>query len=222
MRHRLALPLAALVVTLAMPSILNAQTCTGGVPFGPDTSGLRAGASFGFGNDVTGIAAQIGGGNQSAFGTVTVGRVIYDALDFSTTAFGGSVGGQVAADSARKIVICPIFSVLREFANDIEGSGIDAASNDFRGTIAVGIIAAETPTFQAIPAFAVSIGRVMATFDDGFDELTESDTIGLAQFGIGLVLNRTVAITPAVSIAFTGGETSTSFSLNVQFGARRR
>jgi hypothetical protein len=222
MPHRFALPLVALVVLLVTPSIVNAQTCTGGVPFGPDTSGFRAGASLGFGSDVTGIAAQIGGGNRSAFGNVSVGRVIYDALDFSTTAFGGNIGGQVAADAARRIVICPIFSVLREFANDIEGSGIDAASNDFRGTVAVGIIAAETPTFQAIPVFAVSIGRVMVTFDDGLDELTESDTIGLAQFGIGLILNRTVAITPAVSIAFTGGDTATSFSLGVQFGPRRR
>jgi hypothetical protein len=222
MPHRLALPLVALIVVLAVPSILHAQTCTGSVPFGPDTSGFRAGASFGFGSDVTGIAAQVGGGNQSVFGNATVGRIIYDELDFSTTAFGGSIGGQVAADAARRIVLCPIFSVIREFANDIDGSGIDVASNDFRGTIAVGIIAAETPTFQAIPVVAVSIGRVMVTFDDGFDELTDSDTIGLAQFGIGLVLNRTVAITPAVSIAFTGDDTSTSFSLGVQFGPRRR
>jgi hypothetical protein len=215
------LALVALVIVLAAPSMLNAQTCTGGVPFGPDTSGFRAGASLGFGSDVTGIVGQIGGGNQSAFGNATVGRVIYDSLDFSTTALGGNVGAQVAADAARRIIICPIFSVLREFANDIEGTGIDAASNDFRGTVAVGIVAAETPTFQAIPAFAVSVGRVMFTLDDGFDELTESDTIGLAQFGVGLILNRTVAITPAVSIAFTGGDTSTSFSLGVQFGPRR-
>ena len=62
----------------------------------------------------------------------------------------------------------------------------------------------------------------MLTFDDGFDEVTDTDTIGLAQFGIGLILNRTVAITPAVSIAFTGEDTSTSFSLGVQFGPRRR
>lgn len=220
MRH--SLPLVALVVALAMPSILHAQTCTGGVPFGPGTSALRVGANVGFASEVTGIVAQIGGGNQSVFGNASVGRIIYDELDFSTTSFGGNIGGQVAADAARRIIICPIFSVLREFANDIEGSGIDAASNDFRGTIAVGIIAAETPTFQAIPGFAVSIGRVMLTFDDGFDEVTDSDTIGLAQFGIGLILNRTVAITPAVSIAFTGEDTSTSFSLGVQFGPRRR
>ncbi len=221
MPNRLVLPLIVLVA-LAAPAVLHAQTCTGGVPYGPDTSGFRAGANLGFGSDVTGIVAQVGGGSQSAFGNLTVGRVIYDSLDFSTTAFGGNVGGQVAADAARRIVICPIFSVLREFAHDIEGTGIDAASNDVRGTIAVGIIAAETPTFQAIPAFGVSVGRVMLTLDDGFDEFDESDTIGLAQFGIGLVLNRTIAITPAVSIAFTGGETSTSFSLGVQYGPRRR
>jgi hypothetical protein len=222
MPHCFALPLAVLVVALAVPSILYAQTCTGGVPFGPGTSALRAGATFGFGSDVTAVAAQIGGGNQSAFGNASVARIIYEELDFSTTAFGANVGGQVAADAERRIIVCPIFSVLREFANDIEGSGIDLSAHDFRGTVAVGIIAAETATFQAIPAFAVAIGRVMATFDDGFDELTESDTIGLAQFGIGLILNRTVAITPAVSISFTGGDTSTSFSLGVQFGPRRR
>ena len=208
------------MLVLARPAF--AQTCAGRIALGSGGVSGMAGAGLAFSSSATSFSGGALGGNSQMFGGANVGRISYDELDFSTTFVSGTVGGQVPVDANKRMSLCPVFSFGTEWASDIEGSGVDFSSTVFGGGVLFGVIVSETATVQVVPTFGVSIQRVNAKIEGFGEEESESDTVGVAQFGVGLVLHKMFAIVPAITVPFGVDDVEVGFSLQAVIGFGRR
>lgn len=200
----------------------NAQTCRGSVPIGTGGFKGNGGVAMAFDKSIASYAGTIGGGNDTTYGAASIGVNHYDDLGATSFGAGGLFGGQVAADPARKVVICPFGGVSTEWASDFGGSGIDFFALGINAGVSVGFVAASTPTVQVVPAIGFTVTRLRAKFSGFGESFTVTDTIGAIQFGVGLVLNSRTAITPGVAIPIGVEDGNAAFSLSVTYGFGKR
>src|SRR5688572_19991302 len=212
---------ASILIVCGLAAPASAQLCAGSVAI-TSSRPFQAGVGVSFTESSTGITGSFAGGNDVAFGRVSVGRLSNDDLDIGSTAFGVTVGGQVATDAARRGSVCPFFSLAREFANDIEDSGLDVSANTLLGGVSFGYTLAESGTIRLVPTVGVGIGRVKVRAE--FEGISESDseTIGVFEAGLGIVMNTRFSITPRVSVPFLIEDGDVAFSIiaTVGFGQR--
>lgn len=74
---------------------------------------------------------------------------------------------------------------------------------------------------MVVPFFGLSAIYQRFNTEIGGVESSASDSGGVADLGVGLIFNRTVAITPLVSIPFSTGGSDAIFTLRLSFNFGR-
>jgi hypothetical protein len=218
--RRVAAVIGVGVATWLAAGTASAQTCFGNAPFDQKRP-YQAGGAIDFSPNVTSYLGTFAGGNQSAFGLVGLGGTAYDALGASTLDTTVTVGGQVATDPNRRVVICPFGTVQNIFGpNNLAGSGATVWTLDLGGGAAVGVVAVRTSTVQLIPGFAVLVDRERTRTTLGSASVVENATVGRIVIGAGLVLNGRAGIVPKLLIPVNVANANKVFeiSFSVNFG----
>jgi hypothetical protein len=157
-------------------------------------SRIQGGGIFDFGENTLGATGVVSGGSDAYFSEGGVGVVFADEPD--TTIFGtGFIGGVQLTTSNRRFGVCPGASA--SYSRFTVG-GIDAWTLGLGGGVAVGFAALQTDTLQVVPSLSVLIERVRLRASAGGGSPAESDTLGVVEAGIGLVVNRRVTFKPSV------------------------
>ena len=224
---------SAVLLSVAVPSLLHAQACLGAPSYRVAPLQLGAGASFTDGSKGAGV--QVGlGAPQGLFANLGVNLTSYDGLDGTGTSVGGSLGYDVAVTPtpargpapSTSVSLCPIASVaytkLPSFSdgtNDYDAHELDAG-----GGVALGVSVTASPTVSVIPfgSFAYYYGRASVS-SVGLGSESVSDTFGAATLGIGLLLNQRITIRPSVLIpvGIEGSNPSFNFAVGFQVGSRQ-
>jgi hypothetical protein len=193
----------------------SAQTCFGTAPVDASLP-FHLGGGVAFSENRTGYAGAVTGGGDSFFGQVGLGGIFHDDLDASATSLSFAGGAQVAADSDRRVVICPNAGVTKTFGpNDIGGSGLNLSTLGIDGGVAVGWIAAVSGRVALVPTVGMSVVRLRTTSTFRGESDSESDTLGRLSLGAGIVLSERFSIGPGVVIPFGLEDAETVFLLGV-------
>jgi hypothetical protein len=207
---RSALSVLVTIVGVALPIQAGAQTCTGNAAISRARSiQLRVGSRL-----TEGVFSYSGGlaiGNDNIFGIVGAGRTTYDVEKLSTDSVTVAAGFQVAADSSRSVVVCPLFRFTREWLP--ERDGLSATWNTGSAGLFAGFRAAETPTITFVPFLGISFGRTLVTA--AFSEARQSDSYSDGSFtlGAGIVFYGRVAVTPSFISPFASDDTRRIFAV---------
>jgi hypothetical protein len=228
----LSLPVAALL-TVALPSLLHAQTCLGAPSYHVAPLQLGVGASFTDGSKGAGVQFGLGA-RQGLFMNAGLDLVSYDALDGNGVGVSGSLGYDVAvtptpatgpAPSA-SVSFCPLATIsynkLPSFSDGF--SNYDAHELDAGGGVALGVSVAVAPTISIIPfgTFAYYYGRATVSAS-GFGSQSASDSFGSAGLGLGLLLNQRITVRPSVAfpLGIDGATPTFNFGVGFQVGSRQ-
>jgi hypothetical protein len=208
--------LVVLTLTLTLAcSAAHAQICVGRAPLNQGT--LQAGGGVAFTDGANAFSGFFGGGTDRGFGGVSIGRTNFSDFDSSSTDIMGFFGG--GNYFTPKVHLCALADVGYSAGPEI--LFVDTHSVGFGGGISIGVVASETETLAVVPTFGGSVRyhRLTAKFD-GESEST-SETYGVIEAGLGLILNKRVAITPLISIPVGLDENDLVFSLTVSFNFGR-
>jgi len=218
-RHALT---AVLLVGLLAAAPASAQVCAGRP--GADVGNVLLGAGYSSANGTSGFDVGITGLGERAFGAATIGSISYDDFSGSTTMVGGSLGYQLSVGTSGRAQLCPTFSGALGFGpNDIEGTGVDASTRSVGAGVTWGFRATESADFALIPTIGAGVAYASVKLTDGVDELTESDSYGLIDVGLGIVLGRQFAATPFITIpvGLEGADPTIGLTISLSIGKRR-
>jgi hypothetical protein len=211
----------SLVVSLALLAVVNApavaQTCQGLASFtsgkmqvagnGQFTEGAnRFGAGFSYG-----LPANIYGGAQ-------LSTTSFDGADASSLGIGANLGYQLAMGKSADIHVCPVASLELGMGPDSDTPAVDRSSREINLGFSIGKAMGSTPRMQIIPAAGLGLRNLKATEDD----VSFSDTHGLARLGVGFIFNQQIAVRPSVDIPLGLEGSDPTFGLTVaySFGSR--
>lgn len=224
---------AALLLSFSVPSLLHAQACLGAASYRVAPLQLDAGASFTDGSKGAGVQFGLGA-RQGAFMNLGVDFTSYDEVDGTGTSVGGSLGYDVAVTPipatgpapSTAVSFCPIASVAyTKFPSLNDGfSDYDAHELDAGGGVALGISVTASPTVSVIPFGSFAYYRGQATVSiPGLGSEVTSDSFGVTQLGIGLLMNQRITIRPSVSIpvGVDGSNPVFNFAVGFQVGSRQ-
>jgi hypothetical protein len=213
----------AFMAMLTCGSQAWAQVCSGAVPIS-SASPFSAGGSVMFADNTTGLSGIVQGGNNNVFGGLQIGRVTVDVPgdDQSSTLLGGRAGAQFTYEMDRPIHVCPVFTLSRAWASDVDD--FDVSTTTFAFGADVGVLVAESGNMQVIPTAGLYFGRAGLKVDfDGEEIVDESETGGLFNVGVGLLFNQRFSVTPLISVPFGfGDETDPTFSITALYSFGRR
>ena len=223
---------AAALLLVAAPAFAHAQACLGAPSYKVAPLQLGAGASFTDGSKGAGV--QIGlGSRQGLFLNTGVSLQSYDGLDGSGTSFGGTLGYDVDVSPApangpaptASVSVCPLATIaytkLPSFSdglNDYNAHEVDAGAG-----VALGVSVTASPTVSVIPFGSFSYLHGTATVSvPGLGSESASDSFGMAELGLGLLLNQRVPLRPSVSVpvGLDGSSATFNFAVGFQGGAR--
>jgi hypothetical protein len=124
----------------------------------------------------------------------------------------------------RSFQVCPVVGGGLGFGpNNIEGSGIDLSTRGADVGLSVGASMLESPIFDLVPFAGLSLvfGSATLRAGDG-SSLTDSQTYGSADIGVGLVISRILTLKPSVSIPFglQGADASFGVGLSLHLSPR--
>ena len=197
------------------------QTCRGYPSFASGSTQATAQASFG--ESSKGFALGLSFGSRTAFGGASIGAISYDDLDGSTTVLGAEAGYQVPLNTTSTVQLCPMVSgSIGMGPKDINGSGIDASSRDASFSLSIGGLLGGQEGFRANPMIGAGFVYSSVKLEGFGDEVTESDTYGAVEFGLGLIINKTLSLRPSVTIpvGLEGADPVMSFAVALNFGNR--
>ena len=212
----------SIVVTLALLAIVRsaavAQTCMGMASYAHGPVQVAGSADFVDGANRFGASAGYGlpGG---VFGSANVGTTSYDGLDASLD-FGVNVGYQMKVAKAQ---VCPVASLGYANGPDSDANGINTSSKSAGFGLAVGTPLG-TRRMQIVPTAGLGLVYGKSKIEiDGIGSAEGSDAYGIAQLGVGLVLNQSVSIRPSVAIplGLTGSDATFGVTVGFNFGGKR-
>lgn len=170
-----------------------AQTCRGGAPIDRTGPGLfRAAVSAD--DEGQGVDVEAGGGSPALFGTAGFGIRRYSGPGATTFDVRFAIGGQVAATSARTLMLCPIGTVRYENADGVLGRGIDALAVDAVGGLSAGVALGRQRPVQIVPTAGLFAGVRNIRGSGLFDTLNGTDAIRWIEVGVGVVGRRTAIV----------------------------
>jgi len=208
----------SLVVTLVLLAIVRspavAQTCMGMASFSSGPVQLAGNGAFTDGANRFGASAAYGLPG-SVFGSVGIGTTSIDGLD-SSLDFGVDLGYQMQVGKAQ---ICPVASLGYDNGPDSDSNGLNSSTRSAGFGLAMGAPMG-TSQLQIVPT--AGLGLIYAKSKVEFGGLTGegSDAYGVAQLGVGLVLNQSISIRPSVAIplGLTGSDPSFGVTVGFNFG----
>lgn len=173
---------------LTCASVAHAQTCMGSVPISATERGV-ASLAFGISSDVNTLSGTVGGGGDRGFGSLLGSWATIDSdPKFNGWTLGGLFGSQIAADTRRRIMLCPFGQVeLGRFVNlpgDIETPTLIGT----QAGLSVGITAISGTVASLVPTVRVGFVSLKSYgAEETFGELGEQH--GELAAGVGVVLN---------------------------------
>jgi hypothetical protein len=216
----------SLVVSLALLAIVRspavAQTCMGLASF--SNAPLQVTGNGNFSSGVKSFGGTVGYGMQSGlWGNLGVGTLSYDGVSSHPLAIGAHAGYEAAISKSRNpINVCPNASFTY-------GTGPDAP--DFNQTlqdITVGanfgtVMPGSNPRMKIVPTagFSYVHSKLSAKDSSGTSLGSASTSYGMAQLGVGLVMNQNISIRPSVDIPLKSGyDTRFGVTLGYNFGSK--
>jgi hypothetical protein len=214
-----ALVMAAIVA--CVPSAARAQQCLGLPSF---ANPIRVTGTAQFGDGFSFYAGGIGAGKSgSLFGSVGGGVVDYDGVDEKSTV--GFIEGGYELVSRGAIRACPVAGASIEKVPDgFFGADVDGSARTAVAGLALSALFSGMPGLDLVPNGSVRYVYSSLKVDDPIlGSETESQSSGLLDLGIALLLNDWFSIQPTVQIPFGGDDNSTSFGIfvGIGFGKKR-
>jgi hypothetical protein len=199
-----------------------AQTCRGLAALSASPIQATAEASL------TQGSSSVGGGLSyglpvGVFGSAELGTTSMEAFGGSSLDIGGSLGYQVTLPNVGGLELCPIASVGFQVGpkNNFH-SGVNRSA--WTGTLglAAGTSLEANPRLKIVPTIGFSYGyrKDKAESSAGATLFEISNSYGLAQFGVGLVLNSDISVRPSMDIplGLDGSDPIFGLTLGLNFG----
>jgi hypothetical protein len=216
----------SLVVSLALLAIVRspavAQTCMGLASFSSAPMQLTGNGNFSSG--VNSFGATVGYGMQSGlWGNLGVSTLSIDGASSHPLAIGAHAGYETAVGKSRNpIHVCPNASFT--YGNGPDDVNFNASTQDITlganfGTMLPG----SNPRMRIVPTagFSYVHNKLSAKDDAGASLGSASTSYGLAQLGVGLVMNQNISIRPSVDIPLKSGyDTRFGLTLGYNFGSK--
>jgi hypothetical protein len=154
-------------------------------------------------------------GGESFFGGAGFSMLNFTDLDEVTAGASVFAGMELATDRQNRVLLCPLAKLSFVAGPDV--GAIDVSSTTLQAGGSVGVLAAQSRELSVVPFFGLSFLYAHVSTDFGGVEASDSDTGGIADLGVGFILNRTVGITPLVSIPFGVGSSDAIFTIRFTF-----
>jgi hypothetical protein len=214
----------SLVISLSLLAIIRApaaaQTCMGLASFGAAPVQMTANGNF---SDLaTTFAAAVGYGTpSSAYGNVGVSTTSYDG-DGSALGLAARAGYQMNLGAARQIQLCPNAGFEMGMGPNDEIGGVDRSSRIATVGLNVGAEMVAGPRMKVVPSAGLSFayGKQKAENTEGATLFEISNSYGVAQVGIGIILNQNISVRPSVDIplGYEGSNPTFGLTLGYNFG----
>lgn len=212
---RLAISGLVLVFVASVAAPAFAQTCQGlpefnGQPF-------QVGAGMELSSQVTAAEFGLTVGGPYVFVGVHAGPYRYSG-DARSTVFGFGGGIEIPIAPDRRVEICPNGSINSERGPDVPGHPeIDIKSSVALAGISLGARIGPDNGVQVVPNVNVSVVRAVPTVTTPTGSVSETQTYGVTDLGIGLIFTRHVTVRAGVAIPLAIDNSDTRFSFGVAF-----
>ena len=216
------------VVSLALLAIVRspavAQTCMGLASFSAAPMQVTANGQF---SDLSNtFGATVGYGiPSSAYGNLGVSTTSVDGVDGSQLGIAARAGYQMALGKSRQVQVCPNASFGLGMGPNDDAAGVDQSGRSATVGLNVGTVMGANPRMKIIPSVGLSYayGKQKAEDDAGATLFEVSNSYGLAQVGVGIVLNQNISIRPSVDIplGLEGSDPTFGLTLGYNFGGSR-
>jgi hypothetical protein len=204
---------SVLLLTILVAKPASAQTCLGAPSF--REAPYQVGVAASFTEGLRQVDGTFAGGGESLFAGAGVSALNFTDIDERTVGVSAFAGAELATDQRSRVLLCPI--VRLGFLAGPDFGAVDLSSVTLQGGASIGVIAAQDGDLMVVPFFGLAAGYTRVTTEFGGVETSASDTGGVADLGVGLILTRTVGITPQVSIPFSSGGSDAVFTIRLTF-----
>jgi len=228
------IPVLAVLALSGGAAAADAQSCLGIASFaaGP----IRAEGSFTSGDGANLLGAGLAAGKaRGPFAGVGINRIDVEESDESVTGFGLHAGWELELGTARPTTatrwsLCPIarFQQYRESFSDPDFDlDADVTVRGLSAGLALGTTIASSPNFALAPFGSLSLLRLSVDTEglgEEFDDLlSDSETGGELDLGLGLIFNRMLTVRPMVMIplGFEDSDAQFGISVHINFGRGR-
>ena len=217
----------SLVVSLALLAIVRspavAQTCMGLASF--SNAPMQVTGNGMFSSGVNSFGATVGYGMQSGlWGNLGVQTLSIDGASSHPLNIGAHAGYETAVGKSRNpIHVCPNASF--SIGNGPDDVNFNASTQDATLGVNFGtVLSGSNPRMKIVPTAGISWAHTKLSAKDsvGTSLGSASDSYGLAQLGIGLVMNQNISIRPSVDIplGLTGSNARFGMTLGYNFGSK--
>jgi hypothetical protein len=202
-----------LFLTLAIVKPASAQLCIGNPTFRDGSYQVGLGASFT--NGLRTVDGTVAAGGESIFGGVGLSVLNFTDLDDRELGVTAFAGAELATDQNDRVLLCPVASLSFVPGPDVGPVDLSTAALQAGGSI--GVLASQSGDMMVVPFFGLGLLYQRISTEVGGIDASVSDTGGVADLGVGLIFNRTVGITPLVSIPFATGTDDAVFTVRFTF-----
>jgi hypothetical protein len=207
---------------MALPLLLvatpaSAQLCLGAPTF--RTAPYQVGIAAAFTEGARGVEGTFAGGGESVFAGAGVSVVNFTDVDVRAAGVSAFVGAEVATDRQNRVLLCPV--VQLGFVAGPDLGPVEVSSMTLQGGASIGVIAVENGDAMVVPFFGLAALYQRVKTEIGDVENSASDTGGVANLGVGFIVNRTVGITPSLAIPFSAGGDDPIFTIRLTFNFGR-
>jgi hypothetical protein len=119
-----------------------------------------------------------------------------------------------------KAQICPVASLGYDNGPDSDAFGVNSSTKSAAFGLAFGTPMG-TSQLQIVPSAGVGVVYAKSNVEiDGIGSGEGSDAYGIAELGVGLVINQSVSVRPSVAIpvGLTGSDPSFGLTVGFNFG----
>jgi hypothetical protein len=218
----------SLVVSLALLAIVRspvvAQTCMGLASFSNAPMQLTGNGQFSSG--VNSFGATVGYGMQSGlWGNLGVQTLSIDGASSHPLNVGAHAGYETALGKSRNpIHVCPNASFA--IGNGIDGPNFNQSTQDATLGVNFGtVLGGSNPRMKIVPTAGLSYAHFKQTAKNdagtSIPAASVSGSYGLAQLGVGLVMNQNISIRPSIDLPLKSGyDTRFGMTLGYNFGSK--
>jgi hypothetical protein len=185
------------------------QTCLGAAQFSAGSVRIAGSASFGSGTSEYDGQVAIGA-NDGIFVSASGGAIVPKGGGTNGTVLGADIGYSLVVGSAMQV--CPLVSYTHTTFTGETDDGLG-----FGGSL--GTTARISPQAVIVPFVGATYVHATAKFSG----ISVSGNYGVAELGVGLVLNKSITLRPSVATPFGlgpsgGGTTVVGITLGFNFG----
>jgi hypothetical protein len=203
----------------------RAQTCLGLPSFSTTPFQVIGRGAVSSGSSL--LAAGVAYGHSSrAFAGIAAGTRSVEALQGSSLDLAASVGYRVPLGQTGDLELCPALSLGLEIGpNNTFNSGVDHSGRTVSLGVSGGRVFRAGPTLQVVPLAGVfyARGKAHAESATGARLFEIENDYGLAQLGVGVIVNSNISIRPTmeVPLGLEGGEPTFGLTVGFNFGPTR-